>query len=628
MIDDKIKNRLLNGKKLDFSYSIIIKVFISLIAISDQSLTVLTKWWYTVNVPIIKSLFAIFEPVSDRGIVPIIMALALGGVYYAVKDRQKNPWLSVFSVFLSVTTVFGKSYLELGNWDYIFFRKLQLLLAMFVMAGYYFIYKNSMLFLILIFERHKEKILRKILRGKIEKFLFEKRTFLKSFVIILILGLPYLICFFPGTMQWDAWAQLCEYFGISAMSGQQPVAVTNLMGICMVLGRNLFHSDNIGMFLYTGPQFLFQSAVFAYTIFVLCKINSPVLVRWGTLILFSIYPIFPIWGYTLVKDTGYYIFTLLFLTVMLDVLCSDKKPLWWQIALFLIGTAGVGIFRNNGRYVIFLALLYAGVAYKKYWKLFLSGLTFCFMILFMIERVYMPLNEIPSGPVYEMLSIPLQQTARYVREHADEITPQERTALESVFVIDIDRIGQYYAPEISDPVKGNFVPHPTSEQLKDYFIVWFQQFLKHPDTYIQAFLNHTYGYFYPDRDNFWDRWGVYSIGNSDHWQDGNLDLSFAIENSTGRDFLRESASLAYNMPVIGMLYSCGFLTYILLGFTLHLIMVKKWRALTILIPSLCMLLICIASPVDAYFRYMLPIVVAFPIDAAWCCHVGQKRNGS
>ena len=597
----------------------------SLLALSENTLTTL-EWGYEVDIPIVKYIFTIFQSVDAGGMMSIIMAIAFGAVYYAVNDKQKNPWISASSGLIAIATVFGRSYMDTNSWYYIFHGKLQFGLAVFVMTGYYFLYKNILIYAIETLKKYKKLFTRCEATGKAEKLIFEKYPFLSSLLIAIILGLPYLICFFPGTMQWDAHAQLWQYIGVSPITGHHPVAVTKLMGKCVAIGRIYFHSDSIGLFLYTGPQFGVQCMVFAYTMSVLCRMKTPMWIRWCGLVVYFIYPIFPIWGFTLVKDTGYYICTLLFVAVLADVIYVEKHIKWWHMVLFAISTAGLGMFRNNGRYVVIFTVIGAVVMYRKYWKMYLAGLLVCFLLIFVVEDIYMPKNQIEEGPIGEMLSIPLQQTARYIREHYEEITREEREVLESLFSMELEQLAEVYKEEISDPVKENFVRHPTGEQLKQYFEVWFRQFLKHPGTYIQAALNHLYGYFYPDRTSFWGNPGVFYIGNVDHWQDGYLDIEFGMENSEGRDFLRCATYLIMKLPVVGMVYSCGLQGFILMGSVLYLLYCRKWREFVLLLPGICVFLICLVSPVNAYYRYMLPIVVVLPLTLAVCCQTRKDEK--
>lgn len=58
-------------------------------------------------------------------------------------------------------------------------------------------------------------------------------SFAGPLLFILILALPWLFFFFPGTLQWDAHAQLWVFFGdpaAVASAGNHPVILTQIMG--------------------------------------------------------------------------------------------------------------------------------------------------------------------------------------------------------------------------------------------------------------------------------------------------------------------------------------------------------------------------------------------------------------
>ena len=54
----------------------------------------------------------------------------------------------------------------------------------------------------------------------------------------------------------------------------------------------------------------------------------------------------------------------------------------------------------------------------------------------------------------EMLSLPFQQTARYVRDYGDEGTEEEKAAIGQV--LDYDKIAKGYMELTSDPVKTTY----------------------------------------------------------------------------------------------------------------------------------------------------------------------------
>lgn len=631
----KIRER--NEKKANTSsglLSAVLKCFITLYAFSSESLSLMLSG-YSMDVPGVKYLFTVLSALDGWGIEMLFMAAGLMAVYYSVRDRQRSPWVSGLSAFFALCTVFGISYLKTNSWDCIFLFKLQFVLAVFVGIGYYFAYKNCILFVGSVFES-KEKLLRREPCNRVEKFLFEEHPFLGPLLCVFVLALPWLICFFPGTLQWDAHAQLWVFFGnpfAVQNAGNHPVILTEIMGGCILLGRYLFHSDSIGLFLYTGMQFMAQSLTFAYACFILRKLRVPVLFSWGALFYWSVFPLFPIWGYTMVKDSPFYIFVLLHMVVMIDIVCCrDAGRKWHCAALFLLSGAGIILSRNEGKYVVLLTLALALLFYREHWKMFTTGIVLCVLIVLLVDQVYMPSNNIKQGNKADILSIPLQQTARYLRDHYDDVTDEEAKILQEGFDVSLGEIASSYAPICSDSVKSHFQSQPDGDYIKSYFRVWRQQFARHPDTYIQAFINHTYGYFYPDMHDYQydtlNLTGVFFLGNSEHWHDDYVDLKFAISNNTGRQILMHFFYLVEKMPVISMLFSAGIYTYILLGECIYLLSKRKRRELFFLIPQFFILLLRIFSPVNASMRYMLAIMAALPVTVAWCYAAAHKEAGS
>ena len=102
---------------------------------------------------------------------------------------------------------------------------------------------------------------------------------------------------------------------------------------------------------------------------------------------------------------------------------------------------------------------------------------------------------VADGSRKEMLSIPFQQTARYLKEYPDDVTESEENAIEKI--LDYGSLAENYNPEISDHVKDTFNNSATTQDMVNYFKAWVSMFLRHPDVYFQATFNNTYGYYYP-----------------------------------------------------------------------------------------------------------------------------------
>lgn len=96
----------------------------------------------------------------------------------------------------------------------------------------------------------------------------------------------------------------------------------------------------------------------------------------------------------------------------------------------------------------------------------------------------------------EMLSLPLQMTARYLKEYENEITAEEKEIIDAILT-DTPSVARYYNPKIADPIKNLYNRDASLEEHVQYFQLWARWFLRHPKVYVDAFFVHVYGWFCP-----------------------------------------------------------------------------------------------------------------------------------
>ncbi len=218
--------------------------------------------------------------------------------------------------------------------------------------------------------------------------------------------------------------------------------------------------------------------------------------------------------------------------------------------------------------------------------------------------------EIPKGKAREPFSIPFQQTARYIKYHEDEVTEDQKQIINKV--LNYSTIAEKYNPEISDPVKATW-KNPSKEDFIKYFGVWWEMFLKHPKTYIEATLNNMYGYI----DAFSGRIVMrqHQLYNKGPLGGATEELVFNTYLST--DSMRsigQSYTKIWNlMPILSMFCFCGIYTWIGIFLIANLLRRKKRRDATLFILPIMILLICCGSPVNNLCRYMMPIIASTPV---------------
>lgn len=345
------------------------------------------------------------------------------------------------------------------------------------------------------------------------------------------------------------------------------------------------------------------ASTLSYTIKYLKKVNISLKVRVILLMIYSIVPMFPLYAMSAVKDTIYTSFMILYVIFLYDFITFNKnkkisnvKAISIVLLLLLIS-----LFRNNGVYVVALSFPFI-IGYSKknriktlaVFAIFLS-LTTCY------SKVILPYFKITNGSIREMLSIPFQQTARYVKYNGDEVSEEDKRAIDKILTY--DTIAERYKPELSDPVKNKYNKYATNEDLKEYFKAWYRGLKKHPETYIEATINNTYGYFYPNSI----KWYTYHKFDERITKDNLVDYSYNDLQGI-RDIIVSYQGIFPYIPFIGLISNIGFNTWILLIMGVYLITFKKKEYLIVLMPLYASVLICIASPANTYFRYAMPYI--------------------
>lgn len=452
---------------------------------------------------------------------------------------------------------------------------------------------------------------------KVIRFLFEEHAWAAPFVCMVAAWIPYVIFLFPGTISWDGMEALTSAFRYMEWTNHHPFFSSGLMRAAIEIGRAL-GNENIGFFLYTFCQLLLQSGLFAAVFCLMKKMKVPYIIRILTLVWFAFFSVWPTNGYAMNKDSMYYIVFLAFMLLTSFLLKTNEfqkgKALFYTV--YFISMLSVCLFRNNGIYVLILSLPFVAVVGTRRRRKEIGCLILALLLFWgAYQKLLLPGLDISPGSSREMFSIPFQQTARYVKEHGNEVTGEEARAIAAI--LDYENLAQLYEPELSDNVKWTYNDNAVTEEKLSYFKVWFQQFLKHPVTYFDATLNNIYRYFDPTQEEFYKGVsGEYEISGPDFYYKY---FSFQQNESfqEERKMLRGIAESVKRIPGVGMIYGTGLYTWILLAIFGAFVVKKKYHAMVLSVPLLVSLLVCIASPVNGCQRYMLPILVSLPVLVCW-----------
>ena len=560
----------------------------------------------------------------------LVIFIAVTVFYYKFSCafiRLQKPVTHVLSALFAFFMLIGHSYSKLGNWDFIFGNKKQFVVAMIVFTGYFILFDIC---LSLLYGGHFLKRLPFPAMNRENRLvkLVSSHYTASCFLIILICWLPFILSHLPGSVPYDGYYQINMFFGVNELTNHHPWVLTGFYGILMSIGRTLV-SDNFGVFLIISTSSIIEALCYA---FVCKKIRS-----WGTTALFNVFtlaffsliPIFGAYAQAVIKDSLFTAFFALFFVDYIDICVTYFKNLSLHgirknfSTLFIIELL-VCLTRNNGIYIVILAdILLPLFIVKKKDKIIAVFLLICIAVSFVVvDKPIATAVGVTPGSVKEVLSIPFQQTARYIQEYPEEITDEEKKTIDKVLSYEI--ISEKYNPELSDPVKNTFHTEASKQQLMDYFVVWWKMFLKHPGVYLEATFHNTFGYYYPFNNcNTMGAFQFYTKGEP--VATGEFDIDYIVPEKI-RNIAVSYAELWRKVPGTAQLMNPGSYTWLVLIGIGYLVYKKRWYGILALIVPFLNILVCIASPVNGLLRYAMPLIACAPVIIYWCIYYRTRKK--
>lgn len=445
-------------------------------------------------------------------------------------------------------------------------------------------------------------------------------------ILLALCWSPYLIAFFPGTVCWDLGEMVAQFFGQRPMDTWHPVFLTWMIGGCVWLGR-LVGSDNLGAALYT----LLQTALMAFALGSSLRLmRSLRLSRAARLAATAFFALLPIWGgyaQFISKDTLYTSALLLFTLCLIRLVLAREgrlaAPVGREAAGLFVWGLLTCLMRSNGLYVILPTAVFAfAFAARGRARLAVGGaLAGAVALALLFSHVLLPALGVRDETASGLYSVCFQQSARVLRDHAGEVTPEEYAEIDRV--LDAENLAELYEPWISDPVKFTFRQYGQGAEaekaaLARYRETWLSMLSKYPLTYAEAFFagNVSYYTFAPklEGETYNQQAGnrlvfeTYELGEDPRF----LHTEQIASLEGARTLLAVFARGIRHIPLLGLLYACATYTWLLAGAGMSAVRQRRWRLLVGFLPALLTLGVCMLGPVNDYFRYFLPIVAMTP----------------
>ena len=264
------------------------------------------------------------------------------------------------------------------------------------------------------------------------------------------------------------------------------------------------------------------------------------------------------------------------------------------------------VFRSNGWYAFLLCLPFLLFFLRRNKYLIGSlAITLCMSIL--IRYPVMNASHVVSPDFVESLCIPLQQVSCVLANDRD-LTPEQNELIDQV--IDRTYVKELYNPTFADNMKelvraGN--PQYLEDHKTDFLKLWISLGLKYPGDYLEAYIQQTNGYWYPD--------SYYLVAEAEGISATSLGISHTplIRGPLVVKGKEIAIKLGSMIPLYGTLWSMGVIFWIFLICIACILARRDYSKLLYTLPCLTLwFTVMIATPVATEFRYVYFLILCLP----------------
>ena len=449
--------------------------------------------------------------------------------------------------------------------------------------------------------------------------LYSKLNFPLFWLLIFVCWLPTLLACYPGIFSYDAIYQSSQVTDTLQLNTHHPIIHTLFLGGCVQLGRSVFGNANTGMLFYSLIQMLINSAIFAYILTFLKKHAVTVFVQVICFAFFAFVPFNSLFAICATKDSIFSTLFVLLFTIVLSLVLDTTKFFtgWKSPCLFSLTVFLLLIFRNNMLYAFILCIPFLLWIYRKHWKKAVLMLVAPILLLLLYEGMVYPALHVTSGNSREAYSVIMQQYANVYNNCELEASDKEQ-----LLAIMPDESWKKYEPHKSDAIKNDFNTEVFEENLVDYMKLWVKLGVQNPSQYVNAFLNLTYGYWYPndalpDTTTYRKYIEVYTGGDITF----ESKLPWLLEKI--ERFGMESSY--QSIPGLSMLFSPAAYLWLLLFLCAVNFYNKNWKFFIPLLLPATLFLTLLLGPV-ALLRYFYPIMLCVPVICALYGKLTEKAS--
>lgn len=431
-------------------------------------------------------------------------------------------------------------------------------------------------------------------------------TALCAFLCCLLCWLPYYLYQYPGIMTPDSINQLEQILGVIPWSNHHPWVHTLVFGLFYHIGYALTKNMVIAVSVYTFFQMCLLAGSVAYFISTLRSHKIRPFVLLLIVAFYALIPYHAVFSVTVWKDIPFAAAVLFFSCAILRLSVQNKVCAGNLAVLFITG-AMICLFRSNGWYAFLLALPFLLFGFRRKAKAVYPPLLAALLLAAAVKYPVMNAFQVEQPDFIESVSIPMQQIAAVICNDR-YLTEEELSLIEEV--VDLTYIHELYNPTFADNIK-ELVRAGHQDYLvahkNEFSKLWIDLGLRYPGDYLTAYVDQTYGYWYPD--------SFYLVAEAEGVSA--TDLGVSHTPLIGGPLVIKTKEIAIKLgsmvPIYGTLWSMGVACWVLL-FSISVTVIRRdYHRLICYLPGFALLLsVLAATPVATEFRYVYFLVLCLP----------------
>lgn len=587
------------------------------------------------------SVVRFFDSLPNLSVYDLVMVGAVSVVYFYLIRFFSEQKITIAqkicgaipAMMFSLFMVVGKVFANEGSFYCIIANPLQLIKAFLAILGYFLFFVHVLLFIYISLGRCHITCDNYVINKKYyvvyKYFTFLiNRPFITTFLTLLIIYIPYIVISYPAIHFGDTCNQLAQGYNFSEgtseylnliddnvrLNGHHPVVHTLFLHVCMIIGKGIFHSYNAGIFLVALIQFFCVIATVSYAISLMVKKKIKLSIIFCVILYYAFSPRIQNYMFFITKDIlsacAFVLFGIGILKIQ-DLYCDKKDFLF----LTLAGIA-ICFMRNDGKYIVMVSMVLLVIFFHGNKIKCCVSTVLILLSVILMNSVVMPAFHITPSSKREALSVPFQQTARYLRDYSDDVSKEEMEVISHV--LKYGNLGERYNPVNADFVKECYNESATEDELKAYFRVWFDMLCRHPEVYIEAFLGNYYNYFYLGEElatcATYERSAMFMEHANDALEEIGMDIHYPEWSYIFRQMYETLREKLWAMPIFSLFLSSAAYVWILLVWLFYLLWEKDLKRVLPTVPMLLALCIAFLGPRNGeHYRYIYGITVSLPI---------------